>query len=126
MVGEDGVSKGLGDKLHGHADQAFRDFHQGYGVVLPPALLWPVALLTVMSYVLFFTGCWFMALALNIGIGPAYLAFCIAVVNIVSLVSFAGVGNPGRRVAFVVRLGAFFANRRPWRMTRCFVSSGPF
>jgi uncharacterized protein (TIRG00374 family) len=84
--------KALGDKLRGHADQAFRDFHQGMESFYRPSLLWP-ALLTVTSYVLFFAGCWFMALALNIEIGPYYLAFCIAVVNIVSLVSFAGVGT---------------------------------
>jgi uncharacterized protein (TIRG00374 family) len=84
--------RALGDKLHGHADQAFRDFHKGMGSFYRPSLLWPI-LLTAISYVLFFTGCWCMALALNIGIGPYYLAFCIAVVNIVSLVSFAGVGT---------------------------------
>jgi hypothetical protein len=94
--------KALGDKLHGHADQAFRDFHQGMESFYRPSLLWPV-LLTATSYVLFFTGCWFMALALNIEIGPYYLAFCIAVVNIVSLVSFAGVGT--REAALLLLFG---------------------
>jgi uncharacterized protein (TIRG00374 family) len=94
--------KAMGDKLSGHADQAFHDFHRGMESFYRPALLWP-ALLTVMSYILFFIGCWFLALSLNINIGPAYLAFCIAVVNIVSLVSFAGVGT--REGALLILFG---------------------
>jgi hypothetical protein len=84
--------KALGDRLHGHADQAFRDFHKGMASFYRWTLLWPVVL-TVLSYVVFFIGCWLMAHALGIEISAFYLAFCIAVVNIVSLLSFAGVGT---------------------------------
>lgn len=94
--------KALGDKLQGHAEDAFQDFHKGMEAFYRPAILWPI-FLTAASYVTFFTGCWVLALAMGIGIKATYLAFCIAVVNIVSLVSFAGVGT--REATFILLFG---------------------
>jgi len=84
--------KAMGDKLKGRADQAFQEFHQGMESFYRPAILWPT-LLTVTSYAFFFTGCWFLAVALGIDLSLFYLTFCVAMCNLVSLLSFAGVGT---------------------------------
>jgi len=92
----------LGERFKGHADQAFQEFHQGMEAFYRPTLLWPV-FLTVLAYVSFFGACGLLGLALHIGIGVLYLAFCVAVVNISSLVSFAGMGT--REVTLIILFG---------------------
>ncbi len=84
--------RAMGEKLQGRADKAFEDFHKGMTAYYRPAILWPT-ILTVLSYVCFFVSCWMMARALEIQIGVLYLTFCMSVVNIVSLLTFAGMGT---------------------------------
>jgi len=84
--------KMMGEGLKARTDKAFEDFHRGMESYYRPSILYPV-LLTVVSYLSFFWGCQQMALSLGIGINILYLAFVVSVVNIVSLVTFAGFGT---------------------------------
>jgi hypothetical protein len=75
-------------------DKAFEEFHDGMGSYYKPALLIPI-LFTAASYLIYFWGCE------NLGhsipglqaLDYPYTAFCISVVNIVSLVTFLGMGT---------------------------------
>ena len=58
-----------------------------------PAVLIPI-LLTTASYLIYFWGCEQLAHAIGLSIiGFSFIAFCISVVNIVSLVTFLGMGT---------------------------------
>jgi glycosyltransferase 2 family protein len=79
-------------------DKLFEDFHKGMTVYYRPSILVPI-LLSLVSYVFFFWGCYLIAQAMSLSISIFYLTFCVSVVNIVSLVTFLGMGT---------REGAFF------------------
>jgi uncharacterized protein (TIRG00374 family) len=88
--------------MKGHTDKAFQDFHEGMKAFYRPGLLIPV-LLTILTYLSFFISCWMMCRGLEIQIGILYLTFCMAVVNIVSLLAFAGFGT--REGALIILFG---------------------
>jgi len=82
----------MGESLKAKTDKAFEDFHRGMEVYYRPSILLPI-LLTVVSYLSFFWGCHQMAISLGIEINILYVTFLVSVVNIVSLVTFAGFGT---------------------------------
>ncbi|HVM32930.1 MAG TPA: lysylphosphatidylglycerol synthase transmembrane domain-containing protein [bacterium] len=82
----------LGPKLKEKAGQAFGDFHAGMEAFYSPRVLFP-ALLSLLSYALFFEGSSWMAQALGLSINIFYLSFCLSVVNIVSLLTLLGMGT---------------------------------
>jgi len=84
--------KMMGEGLKARTDQAFEDFHRGMQAYYRPAILGPVAL-TVCSYTAYFFGCYLLAVSMGIQINVFYLAFVVSVVNIVSLLTFAGMGT---------------------------------
>jgi uncharacterized protein (TIRG00374 family) len=73
-------------------DKLFNDFHKGLECFYKPAILYPV-FLSLLAYMSFFSGCYLIALAMNLSISILYLSFCLSVVNIVSLLSFLGMGT---------------------------------
>jgi uncharacterized protein (TIRG00374 family) len=73
-------------------NKAFKDFHGGMAAFYKPTLLIPV-LLTMGSYCVFFWGCGLLAQSIGLNISLYYLAFTISVVNIVSLLTFLGMGT---------------------------------
>jgi uncharacterized protein (TIRG00374 family) len=82
-------------------DKLFNDFHKGMECFYKPAILYP-AFLSLMAYISFFYGCHLIAIAMGLDVNILYLSFTVAVVNIVSLVSFLGVGT--RDGAFIILL----------------------
>lgn len=80
-------------------DKLFNDFHKGMECFYKPAILYP-AFLSLMAYISFFYGCHLIAVAMGLEVNILYLSFTVAVVNIVSLVSFLGVGT--RDGAFII------------------------
>lgn len=89
----------VGSALKVRSNAAFEEFHRGLALLAKPGLL-AAAALSAASYLVFFWGCRQFAVALGIPVGTAFLAFCVAVANIVSLTTFAGAGT--REGAFVV------------------------
>lgn len=89
----------MGDALKEKSDRAFQEFHEGLRKLWRPKLFEAV-FLSALAYAVFFGGCFQFAVALDIPLSLYYLAFCVAVANIVSLTTFAGVGT--REGAFVV------------------------
>lgn len=83
-------------------DRLFEDFHEGMESFYRLSILVPV-ILSLVSYVIFFWGSYLIALAIPIKINIFYLSFCISVVNIVSLVTFLGMGT--RETALGVLFG---------------------
>jgi uncharacterized protein (TIRG00374 family) len=83
-------------------DELFEDFHKGMEAFYKPALLVPI-LLSLLSYVSFFWGCYGIAQAINLPVNILYLSFCISVVNIVSLLTFLGMGT--REAALIFLFG---------------------
>ena len=83
-------------------DGLFEEFHGGMEAFYKPALLLPV-LLTLVSYVSFFGGCYLIALAISLPVNILYLCFCVSVVNIVSLLTFLGMGT--REAALIFLFG---------------------
>jgi uncharacterized protein (TIRG00374 family) len=73
-------------------DQLFKDFHRGMNFFYRPAIVYPI-FLSVVAYAFFFIGCYLLAVALQIPISILYLSFCVSVVNIVSLITFLGLGT---------------------------------
>ncbi len=74
-------------------DKAFDDFHDGMGAFYKPSLLIPI-LLSTASYLIYFWGCEELAHSIGLSaIGFTFIAFSISVVNIVSLVTFLGMGT---------------------------------
>ncbi|HXL73597.1 MAG TPA: lysylphosphatidylglycerol synthase transmembrane domain-containing protein [bacterium] len=73
-------------------DKLFDDFHRGMECFYKPAILYPI-FLSLLAYVSFFGGSYLIALAMNLPISILYLSFCLSVVNIVSLLSFLGMGT---------------------------------
>lgn len=100
--------KVLGNQLKKKASRAFKDFHKGMEAFYSPALLVP-ALLSVISYVLAFGACSFLASAIGLHISIFYLAFSISVVNIVSLLTFLGMGT--REGALIILFGLISLTR---------------
>lgn len=73
-------------------DKLFDDFHKGMEAFYKPSIVVPI-LLSLVSYVSFFWGCYLIAQAMSLPISIFYLTFCVSVVNIVSLVTFLGMGT---------------------------------
>jgi uncharacterized protein (TIRG00374 family) len=82
----------LGPSLKEKANQAFGDFHEGMEAFFNFKLIIP-ALLSLISYLVFFEGSSWMAQAIGLHINFFFLAFTLSVVNIVSLFSFLGMGT---------------------------------
>jgi uncharacterized protein (TIRG00374 family) len=74
--------------------EAMVRFQQGLRPLVAPSLLVPVAL-TLVAYVLFFGQGRLLALALDLPVGIAYLAVCLSVAGVVTLlpISFSGLGT---------------------------------
>jgi uncharacterized protein (TIRG00374 family) len=87
-------------------DKLFEDFHKGMAVFYSPALLVPV-FLSFVSYVFFFGGCYLIALSIGLPISLFYLSFCVSVVNIVSLLTFLGMGTREAALIFLFALISF-------------------
>ncbi len=100
-------SKGLGErglrwfyavlisqKLGGKLQPSFESFCEGMEELKSIKLVTPV-LITFVSYLVFFAQCYFAALSLNILIPFLYLAFCVSITSIASLlpISIFGVGT---------------------------------
>ena len=73
-------------------DKLFEDFHEGMSAFYKPSILVPI-LLSLVAYLFSFWGSYMIALAIGIPINILYLSFCISVVNIVSLITFLGMGT---------------------------------
>ncbi len=84
-------------------DKLFEDFHKGMASFYKPAILVP-ALLSLASYVSFFWGCYMIALSIGIPVNLFYLSFCVSVVNIVSLLTFLGMGTREAALIFLFAL----------------------
>jgi uncharacterized protein (TIRG00374 family) len=82
----------LGPSLKEKANQAFGEFHEGMEAFFNFKLFLP-ALLSLISYLVFFEGSSWMAQAIGLHINFFFLAFTLSVVNIVSLFSFLGMGT---------------------------------
>lgn len=83
-------------------DKLFEDFHGGMEAFYKPAIFVP-AFLSLLSYVSFFGGCYLIALSIHLPISVLYLSFCVSVVNIVSLLTFLGMGT--REGALIILFG---------------------
>ncbi len=85
-------------------DKAFDDFHGGMQAYYHPGILIPI-LLSASSYLIYFGGCEILGHAIPglEGLDYPYTAFCISVVNIVSLVTFLGMGT--REGALILLFG---------------------
>ena len=83
-------------------DKLFEDFHAGMACFYQPSILYPV-FLSLVSYLFFFGGCYLIALSINLPINILYLSFCVSVVNIVSLLTFLGMGT--REAALIFLFG---------------------
>jgi hypothetical protein len=85
-------------------DKAFDDFHGGMQAYYRPGILVPI-LLSASSYLIYFGGCEILGHAIPglEGLDYPYTAFCISVVNIVSLVTFLGMGT--REGALILLFG---------------------
>jgi len=98
----------LRSQLKEKANQAFDDFHKGMAAFYSPALVIPM-ILSLSSYVIFFGGCSLLARAISLDINIFYLAFTISVVNIVSLLTFLGMGT--REGALIILFGLISLSR---------------
>jgi uncharacterized protein (TIRG00374 family) len=87
-------------------DKLFEDFHKGMEAFYNPAILIP-AFLSLASYAFFFGGCYLIALAMGLPISIFYLSFCVSVVNIVSLLTFLGMGTREAALIFLFALVSF-------------------
>jgi uncharacterized protein (TIRG00374 family) len=94
--------KVLGAKMKEKANQAFEDFHRGMESFYSPAILVPV-FLSLVSYLIFFWGCSLLAVSIGLQINIFFLAFTLSVVNIVSLLTFLGMGT--REGALILLFG---------------------
>jgi uncharacterized protein (TIRG00374 family) len=83
-------------------DKLFDEFHSGMAAYYRPSILYP-AFLSLVSYVFFFWGCYLIAQAIQLPVNLFYLSFCVSVVNIVSLVTFLGMGT--REGALIILFG---------------------
>ena len=92
----------MGSNLKEKTNQAFEDFHGGMRNFYKPTILYPI-FLTMVSYLCFFKGCHLLAEAIQLNVSIFYLTFTIAVVNIVSLLTFLGMGT--REGALIVLFG---------------------
>ncbi|HEY5037542.1 MAG TPA: lysylphosphatidylglycerol synthase transmembrane domain-containing protein [bacterium] len=100
--------KVLGSQMKEKANQTFEDFHKGMEAFYSPALFIPI-LLSLASYLIFFWGCSLLARAIGLDISIFYLAFVISVVNIVSLLTFLGMGT--REGALIILFGLISLTR---------------
>lgn len=94
--------KVMGSRMKEKSQQSFKEFHEGMESFYKPALIVPV-LLSLAAYVIFFFGCQALATSLGMSISVLYIAFCISVVNITSLVTFLGMG--AREETLIILLG---------------------
>jgi uncharacterized protein (TIRG00374 family) len=76
------------------ASKAISRFQNGLRPLLSPRLVVPL-LLTVLAYTVFFTQAWLLGQALTLDIGIAYLAMCLSVAGVITLlpISFSGLGT---------------------------------
>ena len=80
-------------RFHGKASQQVADFFDGIQSLKQPSLLAPF-LISVLSYIFFFTITYLLAVAMNLHIPLPYLVLTITIVNVVSIlpISVMGVG----------------------------------
>lgn len=83
-------------------DKLFEEFHSGLASFYRPTILYP-AFLSLVSYCFFFWGCYLIAQAIQLPINLFYLSFVVSVVNIVSLMTFLGMGT--REIALILLFG---------------------
>jgi uncharacterized protein (TIRG00374 family) len=98
----------LGAKMKEKANQAFEDFHRGMESFYSVAILVPV-FLSLVSYLIFFWGCSLLADSIQLHINIFFLAFTLSVVNIVSLITFLGMGT--REGALIILFGLIGLSR---------------
>jgi len=98
----------MGERFRERTDKAFQDFHVGMEAFYRPSVVWPI-LISAVSYLVFFWGCTLMAEAIGITIGVSYMAFALSVVNIVSLLTFLGMGT--REGALIILFGLISLSR---------------
>ena len=82
----------MGKNLKEKTGQAFEHFHEGMEAFYKPALAVPV-ILSFAAYWIAFLACSWLAQSVGLNISLFYLAFCISIVNIVSLLTFLGMGT---------------------------------
>jgi len=93
----------LGKQLKEKANQAFDDFHAGMEAFYSPKILIPI-LLSAASYLIYFWACTLLADSMGVHIPIFYIAFCISIVNIVSLLTFLGMGTRELALKFLFGL----------------------
>jgi glycosyltransferase 2 family protein len=91
-------------------DKLFEDFHEGMAAFYKPAFLVPI-LLSFLAYAAAFGGCFLLAQSIHLNVSIFYLIFSISVVNIVSLLSFMGLGT--RDVALQKLFGLVSITKEP-------------
>jgi uncharacterized membrane protein YbhN (UPF0104 family) len=85
-----------------------------------PAIAYPV-FLSVIAYVFFFGGCYLLAMSIHLPINVLYLTFCVSVVNIVSLVTFLGLGTRDAALIILFKLVGFQDQAEAYSMLLFFV-----
>ena len=100
--------KVMGSQMKEKTNQAFEDFHKGMEAFYSPRLIFPI-FLSLLSYLVFFWGCGLLAKAIGLDINLFYLSFAISVVNIVSLLTFLGMGT--REGALILLFGLISLSR---------------
>jgi hypothetical protein len=101
-------------------DRLFGDFHKGMESFYRPAIAYPV-FLSVIAYVFFFGGCYLLAMSIHLPINVLYLTFCVSVVNIVSLVTFLGLGTRDAALIILFKLVGFQDQAEAYSMLLFFV-----
>ena len=91
-------------------DRVFEDFHEGVDSFYNPNFLLAV-FFSAAAYGAAFEGCYLLAQALNLPVSFFYLTFTVSVVNIVSLLTFLGLGT--RDVAIQKLFGLISIAREP-------------
>jgi uncharacterized protein (TIRG00374 family) len=78
----------------GRLESAVQRFQQGLRPLIRPGLVRPL-ILTLVAYAFFFGQAWLLALALDLDVGPAYLAVCLSIAGLITLlpISFSGLGT---------------------------------
>ncbi len=78
----------------GRLENAVKGFQQGLRPLLKPGLVRPLVL-TLVSYAFFFGQAWLLALALDLEVGLVYLAVCLSIAGVITLlpISFSGLGT---------------------------------
>jgi len=82
------------DRYEARLTTAMARFRQGMRPLLKPGMILPLGL-TLLAYAIFFGQSWLLAMALDLEVGIVYLAVCLSVSGVITLLplSFSGLGT---------------------------------